>query len=71
MAERLVVEIDGPEHRDPVRFEADRRRDLRLTLDGYTVVRFTNDYLTDDLGRVVAQIEQLVSSRRNDLAEGR
>jgi very-short-patch-repair endonuclease len=65
MQERLVVEIDGPEHRDVHRFEADRRRDVLLTLDGFTVVRFTSDCVADDVGRVVSQLMRLVHNRRH------
>ncbi len=39
---RLVVEVDGAAyHIDPVRFEADRRRDARLCTLGYLVLRFS------------------------------
>ncbi|WP_307834314.1 DUF559 domain-containing protein [Paractinoplanes lichenicola] len=68
--ERCVVEIDGPEHCHPVRFEADRRRDVRLQLDGYAVLRFTNARITHDLGAVVHQIGTYVRARRRDHAEG-
>lgn len=69
--ERLAVEIDGAEHRSPEKFENDRQRDVRLTLAGYTVVRFTNEYVLDDVDRVVSQLRQLVQTRRNPLSEGR
>lgn len=69
-AERCVVEIDGPEHRDPLRFEADRRRDALLQIEGYVVLRFTNDQIARDLALVVAQLEQLVTARRRAIAEG-
>jgi very-short-patch-repair endonuclease len=62
--EQLVVEIDGPEHRDARRFEADRRRDVLLALEGFTVVRFTNECVADDVARVVSQLERLVQNRR-------
>lgn len=39
---RLVVEVDGWEyHSDRERFEADRRRDARLSARGYRVLRFS------------------------------
>ncbi|MEO7123676.1 MAG: DUF559 domain-containing protein, partial [Lacisediminihabitans sp.] len=39
---RLVIEIDGyAYHADPERFEADRRRDARLSALGYRVLRFS------------------------------
>ncbi|MBU2669843.1 endonuclease domain-containing protein [Actinoplanes bogorensis] len=66
---RCVVEIDGPEHCHPVRFEADRRRDVQLQLDGYAVLRFTNARIRYDVGAVVHQIGTFVRSRR-DNSEG-
>jgi hypothetical protein len=69
--ERCVVEIDGPEHADPVRYEADRRRDVQLHLDGYVVLRFTNDQVARDLTLVVCQIEQFIQARRRANVEGR
>jgi very-short-patch-repair endonuclease len=63
--ERLVVELDGPEHRTPLQFEADRRRDVLLALDGYTVVRFTNESVDDDIQHVVSQLQRLVQNHRD------
>ena len=39
---RLIVEVDGYGfHRSPSRFENDRERDVKLTLAGWHVTRFT------------------------------
>jgi hypothetical protein len=69
-AARCVVEFDGPEHLEPLRYEADRRRDRLLQQDGFAVARFTNDQVGRDLVAVVSQIEQLVTARRRAIAEG-
>lgn len=69
--ERCVVELDGPEHCHPVRFEADRQRDVQLQLDGYAVLRFTNARIRHDIGAVVHQIGTYLRGRRRDIAEGR
>ena len=68
--ERCVVELDGPEHCHPVRFEADRQRDVQLQLDGYAVLRFTNARVVHDVGAVVHQIGTYIRGRRRDTAEG-
>ncbi|MEV4344013.1 DUF559 domain-containing protein [Actinoplanes sp. NPDC049596] len=68
--ERCVVELDGPEHCHPVRFEADRQRDVQLQLDGYAVLRFTNARVVHDVGAVVHQIGTYIRSRRRETAEG-
>lgn len=62
--ERCVVEIDGPEHCEPVKFDADRRRDVQLQLDGYAVLRFTNARVRHDVQGVVAQIGQFIKKQR-------
>jgi very-short-patch-repair endonuclease len=49
IGERLVIEVDGAEyHTDPVRFEADRRRDALLSARGYRVLRFSYRLVIDD-----------------------
>lgn len=64
--ERVVVELDGPDHRGMLKYADDRRRDNALTVGGYAVLRFTNDEVTDDLSRVLAMIEGLLVARRRD-----
>ena len=68
-AERCVVEIDGPEHREPLHFEADRQRDVQLHLDGYVVLRFTNARIRYDVQAVVRQIGAYLRSRRRENQE--
>jgi len=65
-AERLVVEVDGPDHRAPLKFAEDRRRDVQLHLLGHVVLRFTNEQVLSDVHAVVRKIEQLLSRRRDD-----
>jgi predicted transcriptional regulator of viral defense system len=61
-AERLVVETDGRAfHTSRRAFEHDRLRDQRLTLAGYTVVRFTWRQLTADPAGVVGTLEALLA----------
>lgn len=50
---RLIVETDGgKDHRTRHRFEADRRRDQRLTRLGWRVVRITWRQLHEEPGRI-------------------
>ncbi|WP_131746551.1 DUF559 domain-containing protein [Frankia sp. Cppng1_Ct_nod] len=63
-AERCVVEVDGPEHRAIPRYEADRRRDVDLQLDGFAVLRFTNTQIIHDLDAVLLRIERFIRTRR-------
>jgi hypothetical protein len=47
---RLVVEVDGHDFHDRTKRQAsfDRKRDRELTLDGYTVIRFTGSDVYND-----------------------
>jgi very-short-patch-repair endonuclease len=63
-AERLVVEVDGPEHRGPLRFADDRRRDNRLQQLGHRVLRFPNDDVISDVQAVVSDIKDMLSRLR-------
>ncbi|WP_330186210.1 DUF559 domain-containing protein [Dactylosporangium sp. AC04546] len=69
-AERVAVELDGPEHCRAAQYDADRDRDVRLQLDGYAVLRFTNARVRYDAQAVAAQIEHLIRTRRHDLTKG-
>jgi very-short-patch-repair endonuclease len=66
---RCVVEIDGADHRGALKYAADRRRDNALALDGFVVLRFTNDEVVDDPVRVLATIEALLSAKRRQKGE--
>ena len=65
-AERVVVELDGPDHRSAVKYADDRRRDNALTLGGHAVLRFSNEQVVADLARALAMIEELLMARRQD-----
>jgi very-short-patch-repair endonuclease len=67
-AERCVVEVDGPEHYGMARYEADRRRDVNLQLDGLAVLRFTNAQIYHDVESVLGQIERFIRMRRSERA---
>ncbi|WP_354567798.1 DUF559 domain-containing protein [Glaciihabitans sp. UYNi722] len=54
---RLVVEVDGWKyHSDPEQFEADRRRDARLSARGYRVLRFSYRQVMNNWSEVKAAI---------------
>jgi len=62
--ERVIVEIDGPEHCGAAKYAADRRRDALLLLHDHAVLRFTNDQVNTDLGYVVHTIRAVLLKRR-------
>ena len=60
-AHRLIVETDGLQwHGTPPALERDRRRDERLTVLGYRVVRFTYRRVVDEPAAVVATLRALL-----------
>lgn len=55
--QRLVVEIDGfAYHGSRPAFEKDHRRDARLVVAGYRVLRFTWRQIVDEVERVAADV---------------
>jgi very-short-patch-repair endonuclease len=62
--ERCIVEIDGPDHRGPQKYAADRVRDNALTLEGFRVLRFTNDQIVDEMSSVLHVIKTMLSKLR-------
>jgi len=54
--ERLVIELDGAVHMNAVAREKDRIRDERLNQLGYTVLRFENKMVFEQLGTVLGEI---------------
>lgn len=61
---RVVVELDGPEHRAEPKFGADRHRDFELLTAGYLVLRLTNDQVAADLPLAIEKIRAVVRLRR-------
>lgn len=68
--EKCVVELDGPEHETFAQMERDRIRDRHLERDGFTVLRFTNQQVMDDLGAVLRHLEEFLRGRRLGMNEG-
>lgn len=60
---RVVVELDGPEHRAAPKFGSDRHRDYELLVAGYLVLRITNDQVEADLQHSIEKIRNVVRLR--------
>lgn len=61
---RCIIELDGPEHRLAERYRADRERDRLLQSAGFSVLRFTNEEVLEDIERVVSFIERYLAQQR-------
>jgi hypothetical protein len=61
----LIVEVDGrAAHLSPQAFEHDRRRDQRLNLLGWRVVRFSRRQVETEPDRVAATVSALHAAQR-------
>jgi len=67
---RVVIELDGDEHRGRRKYQRDRIRDNELTALGHAVHRFTNDEIESDLQDVLARLERYVAAARRRNPEG-
>lgn len=54
--EKLIIELDGEYHNRPEAMEKDLKRDKRLEKLGFTVLRFENKLVFDDLDGVLKTI---------------
>ena len=61
--ERIIVELDGADHRAPQKYAADRLRDNLLQFAGYMVLRYPNERVLDDVGAVVTELREVVRAR--------
>ena len=61
-AAKLVIELDGESHDFEERQQADQRRDVFLTAEGFRVLRFTNEQVMSNLEGVVAGIREATSA---------
>jgi very-short-patch-repair endonuclease len=65
-----MVEVDSIRHHGTrAAFERDRRRDQRLTVAGWRVVRFTWRQIADEPAVVVATLRSLLGGERTDQAD--
>ena len=53
---RLVVECDGAPHRNPEQRSADHERDDNMRAEGLAVLRYWNEEILNDTGRVLDEI---------------
>jgi len=53
---RLVVELDGDQHRSPRGLAHDRARDAFLRAEGYAVLRFPNARVREDMDGVLGEV---------------
>ena len=55
-SEKLIIELDGPQHLDLAAVEYDERRTAWLNSQGFRVLRFRNQQLDEDMQTVLDAI---------------
>lgn len=62
---RLIIEIDGGIHNDPLIKEMDKKREKDLKSCGCTVIRFSNNDVCKEAEKVINEIEIKISELIN------
>jgi len=55
---KLVLELDGGIHEEPGQRRHDENRDANLAAQGFTILRYTNDEVLNDLRSVLEKTRQ-------------
>ena len=63
---KLVIEVDGGYHQEPLQQELDQQRTEFLVNKGYQVIRIKNEEISNDLNEVVMRIKAEVLNQSND-----
>jgi very-short-patch-repair endonuclease len=58
--DKLIVELDGPQHLDPEAVEHDKRRTAWLAARGFRILRFRNQELDESIRAVVESIGRAI-----------
>ena len=58
---RIVIELDGGQHNEPVQLETDLRRTAFLEANGYRVLRFWNNDVMNNIDGVLSAIAESVA----------
>ncbi len=63
---KLIVELDGSQHAEPLHALGDVTRDHRLQQAGWSVLRFWNEDVLRDLDNVCLHILRVIETRTGD-----
>lgn len=62
-SEKLIIELDGEVHNNPSQIEHDKKRTSFLKGLGFTVLRFENKMVFENLASVLSEIEANFSTK--------
>ena len=57
LEQSLIIEVDGGYHSEPQQIEDDLFRTEKLNKYGFTVLRFKNEQITDNIDEVMKEIK--------------
>jgi len=60
---KLLIEVDGPIHKEPSKAEHDQERTRWLENEGYHVIRFANREVTTDMNSVLSAISLAIETQ--------
>lgn len=63
LSKQLVIEIDGEVHNDEEQAEYDKLRTELLQDEGFDVIRFTNDEVSNDLQSVLSTLQSVLDQK--------
>lgn len=63
---KLLIEVDGGYHQLPEQTVSDEERTGWLKSQGFTVIRFTNNQITEDINNVIKEIKETIWTLRNN-----
>jgi len=58
LKKKLVIEVDGGYHNEPLQQQNDQWRTEFMESKGYTVIRFNNEEISDNLQEVITRIKE-------------
>ena len=58
LKKKLVIEVDGGYHNEPIQQQNDQMRTEFLESIGYTVIRFQNEEISNNLHEVILRIKE-------------
>ena len=64
---KLVIELDGSQHYDPVGMENDAKRTAVLEANGLKILRFSNAAVNQQFQNVCAAIDMAVKARMDEV----
>ena len=62
LTEKLVIEVDGGYHNEPLQQQEDQWRTEYLEGKGYRVIRFTNEEVDTNVKGVISKIKEELSN---------